>query len=55
MHYGEPDVQVAFKQRLIKKGFLDVLIPKRHFEIGRDKSLAHISLIINYNYVLVYF
>jgi len=32
--HGEPDVQVAFKQRLIKKGFVDVLIPERHFEIG---------------------
>ncbi|SDD47738.1 MBL fold metallo-hydrolase RNA specificity domain-containing protein [Niabella drilacis] len=32
--HGEPDVQVAFKQRLVKKGFVDVLIPERHFEIG---------------------
>ena len=32
--HGEPDVQLAFKNRLFKKGFLDVLIPERHFEIG---------------------
>jgi metallo-beta-lactamase family protein len=32
--HGEPDVQAEFKQRLIKKGFKDVLIPARHFEIG---------------------
>lgn len=32
--HGEPDVQLAFKNRLIKKGFLDILIPARHFEIG---------------------
>lgn len=32
--HGEPDVQHAFKNRLIKKGFTDVLIPERHFEIG---------------------
>lgn len=32
--HGELDVQVAFKSRLIKKGFTDVLIPERHFEIG---------------------
>lgn len=32
--HGEPEVQLAFKQRLIKKGFHDVEIPYRHFEIG---------------------
>jgi len=32
--HGEPDVQADFKQRLVKKGFVDVLIPERHFEIG---------------------
>ena len=32
--HGEYDVQLAFKQRLIKKGFLDVEIPERHYEIG---------------------
>jgi metallo-beta-lactamase family protein len=32
--HGEYDVQVAFKNRLIKKGFLDVEIPERHYEIG---------------------
>lgn len=32
--HGEPDVQHAFKNRLIKKGFTDVLIPERHFETG---------------------
>ncbi|MBZ4192343.1 MBL fold metallo-hydrolase RNA specificity domain-containing protein [Niabella beijingensis] len=32
--HGEPEVQLDFKQRLIKKGFRDVLIPERHFEIG---------------------
>lgn len=32
--HGEPDVQVAFKNRLVKKGFMDVMIPARHFEIG---------------------
>ena len=32
--HGEYDVQQAFKQRLIKKGFLDVEIPELHFEIG---------------------
>jgi len=34
--HGEPDVQLAFKNRLFKKGFLDVLIPERHFEIGLE-------------------
>jgi metallo-beta-lactamase family protein len=32
--HGEYDVQTEFKRRLIKKGFRDVLIPERHFEIG---------------------
>jgi metallo-beta-lactamase family protein len=32
--HGEYDVQQAFKQRLIRKGFLDVEIPERHYEIG---------------------
>ncbi len=32
--HGEYDVQMAFKARLIKKGFADVEIPERHFEIG---------------------
>ncbi len=34
--HGEPQVQVEFKKRLLKKGFLDVAIPERHFEIGLD-------------------
>jgi metallo-beta-lactamase family protein len=32
--HGEYDVQVQFRQRLINKGFLDVDIPERHYEIG---------------------
>ncbi len=32
--HGEFDVQIQFKQRLINKGFLDVDIPERHYEIG---------------------
>lgn len=32
--HGEYDVQMAFKDRLIRKGFNDVQIPERHFEIG---------------------
>ena len=32
--HGEYDVQQDFQQRLIKKGFADVMIPERHFEIG---------------------
>ena len=32
--HGEYDVQQEFKRRLVKKGYLDVLIPERHFEIG---------------------
>jgi metallo-beta-lactamase family protein len=32
--HGEYEVQLNFKQRLIKKGYLDVEIPDRHYEIG---------------------
>lgn len=32
--HGEYDVQQGFQQRLISKGFLDVEIPERHYEIG---------------------
>ncbi len=32
--HGEPDVQQEFKRKLIRKGFMDVIIPERHFEIG---------------------
>jgi metallo-beta-lactamase family protein len=32
--HGDYNVQLDFQQRLIKKGFLDVKIPERHFEIG---------------------
>lgn len=32
--HGEYDVQQDFQQRLISKGFLDVQIPERHYEIG---------------------
>ena len=32
--HGEYPVQQDFQQRLIKKGFLDVQIPERHFEVG---------------------
>jgi metallo-beta-lactamase family protein len=32
--HGEYPVQLDFQQRLIGKGFLDVMIPERHFEIG---------------------
>jgi metallo-beta-lactamase family protein len=32
--HGEYNVQQDFQQRLIKKGFLDVEIPERHYEIG---------------------
>lgn len=32
--HGEYEVQMDFKQRLVKKGFLDVEIPDRHYEIG---------------------
>ncbi len=34
--HGEYPVQLDFQQRLIRKGFLDVEIPERHFEIGLD-------------------
>ena len=32
--HGEPEAQAAFRVRLIKKGFDDVLIPKMHEEVG---------------------
>ena len=32
--HGEYDVQKDFKERLIKKGFVDTEIPERHYEIG---------------------
>ena len=32
--HGEYEVQQDFRDRLIKKGFLDVEIPERHYEIG---------------------
>lgn len=32
--HGEYDVQQSFRDRLIRKGFTDVTIPERHFEIG---------------------
>jgi metallo-beta-lactamase family protein len=32
--HGEYDVQQAFKERLLKKGFTDVEIPELHYEIG---------------------
>ena len=32
--HGEYDVQQDFKQRLIRKGFADVEIPEKHYEIG---------------------
>lgn len=32
--HGEYDVQVPFRERLLKKGFIDVEIPSRHQEIG---------------------
>lgn len=32
--HGEPDVQVEFKRRLLKKGFLDIEIPEMHQEFG---------------------
>jgi metallo-beta-lactamase family protein len=32
--HGEFEVQEDFKQRLIKKGFMDVEIPERHYEVG---------------------
>ena len=35
--HGEYKVQLDFQQRLISKGFLDVEIPERHYEIGLTK------------------
>jgi metallo-beta-lactamase family protein len=32
--HGEYDVQLDFKERLLKKGFADIEIPERHYEIG---------------------
>jgi metallo-beta-lactamase family protein len=32
--HGEYDVQQDFKSRLVKKGFADIEIPDRHYEIG---------------------
>jgi len=32
--HGDYPVQLDFQQRLLKKGFLDVQIPERHFEVG---------------------
>jgi metallo-beta-lactamase family protein len=32
--HGEYEVQQAFRDRLIKKGFMDVEIPERHYEVG---------------------
>jgi metallo-beta-lactamase family protein len=32
--HGEPEVQVEFKQRLLKKGFKDIEIPELHQEFG---------------------
>ncbi len=32
--HGEYDVQQDFKERLLKKGFLDVEIPEMHYEVG---------------------
>jgi metallo-beta-lactamase family protein len=32
--HGEYEVQEQFKVRLSKKGFSDIMIPERHFEIG---------------------
>jgi len=32
--HGEYDVQQAFRDRLLKKGFTDIEIPDRHYEIG---------------------
>ncbi|MEI9809039.1 MAG: MBL fold metallo-hydrolase [Bacteroidota bacterium] len=32
--HGEYEVQQEFQRRLVRKGFQDVLIPERHFEIG---------------------
>jgi metallo-beta-lactamase family protein len=32
--HGEYEVQQAFRDRLLRKGFLDIEIPERHYEIG---------------------
>jgi len=32
--HGEYDVQLQFRERLLKKGFADIEIPERHYEIG---------------------
>ena len=32
--HGEYDVQHAFQQRLMRKGFTNVIVPEMHFEIG---------------------
>lgn len=32
--HGDYNVQLDFKERLLKKGFFDVQIPERHFEVG---------------------
>ncbi len=32
--HGEYEVQLAFKNRLLRKGFMDIEIPERHYEIG---------------------
>jgi metallo-beta-lactamase family protein len=32
--HGEYEVQQEFKRRLVRKGFVDVQIPERHFEVG---------------------
>ena len=32
--HGEYEVQLDFKQRLVKKGFVDVEIPAQHYEVG---------------------
>lgn len=32
--HGEYNVQIDFKNRLLKKGFFDIEIPERHFEVG---------------------
>jgi metallo-beta-lactamase family protein len=32
--HGEYEVQLQFKERLIKKGFADVEIPEQHYEVG---------------------
>lgn len=32
--HGEYDVQMSFKDKLTRKGFRDITIPERHFEVG---------------------